>query len=83
MTVHSSRQMKLLILCGLSLLKLVCASNFLQTPVDLGPFYNNKAAARDGHQANFDGVHGSYPAEYLPVGTLIDQNIQVSGFIRI
>ena len=83
MTVHSSGQMKLLVLCGLFLLKLVSAFDSLQTQVDLGPHYNNKAAAKDGHRADFNGAHGSYPAEYLPVGTLIDQNIQVGGFIRI
>ncbi|KAK7047364.1 hypothetical protein VNI00_006595 [Paramarasmius palmivorus] len=48
----------------------------LQTQVDLTPFRNNKAAALTNHStANFDNHNGSYPAEYLPTGQLIDASI--------
>lgn len=49
-----------------------------QTQVDLSPFFNNKAAAIEGSRANFDGFNGSYPAEYLPTGVLLEKGIQVS-----
>ncbi|KAK1221554.1 hypothetical protein PQX77_015673 [Marasmius sp. AFHP31] len=52
------------------------ASKSAQTQVDLTPFLNNKAAALTGSTtANFDNYNGSYPAEYLPTGTLVDAAI--------
>ncbi|KAK1235299.1 hypothetical protein PQX77_001488, partial [Marasmius sp. AFHP31] len=52
------------------------ASKSTQTQVDLTPFLNNKAAALTGSTtANFDNYNGSYPAEYLPTGTLVDAAI--------
>ncbi len=61
----------------LSLLCLAGVVASLQTNVDLTPYLNNKAASTEGHLASFDGHNGSYPAEYLPSGTLIDQSILV------
>jgi alpha-L-fucosidase len=49
-----------------------------QTQVDLTPFLNNKAAAKEGTTANFDAHNGSYPAEYLPSGSLVDAAISVN-----
>lgn len=61
----------------LSLLCLAGVVASLQTNVDLTPYLNNKAASTEGHLASFDGHNGSYPAEYLPSGTLIYQSILV------
>ena len=50
-----------------------------ETHIDLTPYLNNKAAALEGHIANFDGHNGSYPAEYLPPeGLFSDQGVSVS-----
>ncbi|KAK0237964.1 glycoside hydrolase [Armillaria nabsnona] len=59
----------------ISLLCLASVVASLQTNVDLTSYLNNKAASTEGHLASFDGHNGSYPAEYLPSGTLIDQSI--------
>lgn len=48
-----------------------------QTRVNLASFFNNKAAAIEGTLGNFDGHNGSYPAEYLPSGVLVDATISV------
>lgn len=64
----------------LSLLVHTLAANALQTTVDLSLFVNNKAAAVEGSLASYDGHNGSYPAEYLPTGTLVDAAINVRYF---
>ncbi|KAJ7598895.1 glycoside hydrolase [Mycena floridula] len=53
----------------------IAAAFALQTLVDLRPFLNNKAAAIEGSLANYDGHNGSYPAEDLPSGVLVDAAI--------
>ena len=51
-------------------------SKTVQTQVDLTSLLNNKAAALTGFStANFDNHNGSYPAEHLPTGTLVDAAI--------
>ncbi|KAF9007312.1 glycoside hydrolase [Hymenopellis radicata] len=58
-----------------TLLLQAVATSALQTSVDLSSFVNNEAAAIEGSLASFDGHNGSYPAEYLPTGTLVDDAI--------
>ncbi|KAF8916474.1 alpha-L-fucosidase-domain-containing protein [Mucidula mucida] len=58
-----------------TLLLQAVAVRALQTAVDLTALVNNKAAAIEGSLASFDGHNGSYPAEYLPTGILVDDAI--------
>ncbi|ESK89470.1 glycoside hydrolase family 29 protein [Moniliophthora roreri MCA 2997] len=60
-----------------SFLSLIAAAGAVQqTQVDLTLFLNNKAAALTNFSTgNFDNHNGSYPAEYLPNGTLVDASV--------
>jgi alpha-L-fucosidase len=43
-------------------------------PIDLEPLVNNRAFAMSPGDADYDGIHGGYPAQYLP-----DANFTLAG----
>jgi alpha-L-fucosidase len=49
-------------------------SHATSVPIDLSALVNNRAFAMTPGDANFDGVHSGYPAQYLP-----DSNFTYAG----
>lgn len=45
-------------------------------PVDLSDLVNNRAFAMSSGDADFDGLHSGYPAQYLPASNLIYSGVQ-------